>query len=210
MSRALVFLVAVVAHVALIALLANERAIREETPTDESRMVLVFLTQDAIVEPAEPAAPSPRPRSLRHARPAADRASGSSGDSGAISEPLPPESAVPPSAPSTDWSHESELAAQRQVDAMEGARRRARGFTSLEADRKHATSSAPAPEFGWYRAHTQRIEPIPSGGTLIHLNERCVVAIVGAIIPMCAIGKIVTRGDLFEHMYDTPQLGAPQ
>lgn len=209
MARALVFLAAVIAHIALIALLATDRQVRSETPTEENRPILVFLGPDPIVKAAEPAAPPPKARSFRRARPSPDRASGLPADSSAIAESLQRGSAAPPLGPTIDWSRESRLAAERQVDALEAARRRARGFTPGEEDRKRAIVSAPTPEFGWDRAHTQRIEPIPSGGTLIHINDRCVVAFAVLLIPACKIGKIEARGDLFEHMDDTPQLGDP-
>lgn len=204
MSRALVFLLAVVVHVALIVLLAHDRGIRNETAViDEPRMVLVFLPPDPVVEPDEPAAPLPPARGPRRAR-------STPGNEPAPAHPSqPPDSNAitePPPAPSVDWMRESELAASRQIDALENSRRRARGFVPRE-DRKGADAPAPAPEFGWDRSHTERIEPIPSGGMLIHLNDRCAVAFAVIIIPVCKIGKIGARGDLFEHMNDTPQLG---
>lgn len=170
-------------------------------------MVIVFLPQEPIARSAS-SEPSPQsPRSSRRVRPSPPRAQDSPAETSAIDESLQRGSAPQPPTPSIDWSRESQLAAQRQVDALESARRRARGFTPSEQDRKRATPSVPTPEFDWDRSHTERIEPIPTGGMLIHLNERCVVAIVPAIIPVCALGKIEARGDLFDHMDDTPQLG---
>src|SRR5688500_1868398 len=204
-SRVPAFLATVVAHIALIALLAGERAVRDERPADESRMVLVFLAQDARVRPAEP--PTPSPGSSRREKEIAARASGFSEHSRVIFESLPRESPSPSTDPLVDWSRESELAAQRQVDAIESARRRDRGFTSRDGDLELASPAAPSPEFGWDHSQTHRIEPIPTGGTLIHINDRCFVVISGLIMPVCKLGKIEARGDLFEHMNDTPQLG---
>jgi hypothetical protein len=195
-SRVLAFLAAVIVHIALIALLARDRAIRDEPSTEETRTTLVFLTQYEIAETVEPVAPPPR-NSDRPREPT-KQASSISGDSGAIT--------LPPRDPSIDWSLASELAAQRQLDAMESARRRDRGFTAHDVPRNLAPPEPPGPEFHWNRAHTDRVEPIP-GGTIIHLNDRCVLVISGLIMPACSIGKIEARGDLFQHMDDTPQLG---
>jgi hypothetical protein len=61
---------------------------------------------------------------------------------------------------------------------------------------------APRPQFGWDESKIHRIEALPEGGTIIHLNDRCVLALTGFLIPMCKLGKIPARGDLFEHMED--------
>ena len=55
----------------------------------------------------------------------------------------------------------------------------------------------------------ERIEPLKTGGTLIRLNDRCVLVFAVMVLPICQIGKIPARGDLFEHMDDPPVLGAP-
>ncbi len=67
-----------------------------------------------------------------------------------------------------------------------------------------------SPEFGWDLAHTKRIEPIEGGGTLVRLNDRCFLAL-GLFIPLpiCGIGKIPVRGDLFDHMRDQPVPPSP-
>jgi hypothetical protein len=201
-SRVLACLFAVAAHIALIALLASHRAIDDEASDDGSGMVFVILARDSTPMSAEPVTPSSR--RLRAAKQTADRASVFSDDGRSISE-LPRQEI--PTLPSIDWSLESELAAQRQVDAVEAARRRGRGFPAYDEDRKLAATAPPAPEFGWDRARTHRIEPIPTGGTIIHINDRCFVVISGLIMPVCKLGKIEARGDLFEHMDDTPRLG---
>jgi hypothetical protein len=201
-SRILACLAAIIVHIALIALLARDRAIREPS-TEETRTTLVFVTQfDA--KPVEPVASSPG--NTQRPREATELASDSLGNSGTISQPGRRESPRPPRSPSVDWSRASGLAAQRQVEAMEAARRRDRGFTAHDASRNLAPPLPPRPEFHWNSAQTDRIEPIP-GGTIIHLNDRCVLVISGLIMPACSLGKIEARGDLFEHMHDTPQLG---
>lgn len=61
------------------------------------------------------------------------------------------------------------------------------------------------PEFHWYHAGTHRVEPLEGGGTLINLNDNCVLVVIGVIpFPTCKLGRIRARGDLFEHMRDAP------
>jgi hypothetical protein len=50
--------------------------------------------------------------------------------------------------------------------------------------------------------------PLEGGGTLIRLNENCVLVVFLVPFPACALGKIPPRGDLLEHMHDPPEFGA--
>lgn len=203
-SRALALLVTVVAHVALIALLAGSRAIHYGPPRAERRMMVVLLPQEFALTRTDAEAGSSR--GSRRAAQAADLAPGRPGIGATLTEPLRPPSASAPNAP-VDWLRESELAARRQVDALASDRRRNRDLVSRGNERVRAKPASPAPEFAWDRAHTQRIEPLPTGGTLIHLNDRCVIVLSGLIMPACTLGRIEARGDLFEHMNDLPPLG---
>jgi hypothetical protein len=187
-SRVLSLLAAVLAHIALIVLITSGR-VHDEPLADESSLVLMFISLDAIVTHAAPPVPSPE-SSLRARQTPGRRSS---------SLPLRRESTSAAADPPVDWSRESELAALRQVDGIEAARERDRDFRT--------EPGAPPPDFRWDRSRTHRIEPIPTGGTIIHLNDRCFLVISGLIMPMCTIGKIEAHGDLFEHMDDTPQLG---
>ena len=61
-----------------------------------------------------------------------------------------------------------------------------------------------APQFGWDHAQTHRVEALEGGGTLLWINDRCFIVMAGMIpFPMCGIGKIPVRGDLFDHMRDS-------
>lgn len=60
--------------------------------------------------------------------------------------------------------------------------------------------SRPKKEFGWSRARTHRIERTADGQTLLRLSDRCVL--VNLLLPVCQLGRIAARGDLFEHMND--------
>jgi hypothetical protein len=106
-----------------------------------------------------------------------------------------------------DWARAAELAARRQVDAIELERRRARGFTPGAQNHEQEFVPAPAPAFGWSLAATQPIEALPDGGLLIRLNDRCVIVINPIPVPFCGIGKIPVNGDLFEHMNEPPVAG---
>jgi hypothetical protein len=108
-----------------------------------------------------------------------------------------------------DWGREAEISAAHGLQAEQEARRRASAFARARGG--SGISLAPNPyrthEFGWSRAHTHRIEPIEDGGTFIWINDRCGVVLKGLVIPVCRLGKIAARGDLFEHMRDPPELG---
>jgi len=107
-------------------------------------------------------------------------------------------------APRIDWAREAELSASRQLRKDEEDQRLGAAFSHGFRAQQPAR---PTPQFRWDRAHTNRLEPLETGGTLIRLNDRCVLVFAGAVFPYCAIGKIPVHGDLFEHMNDPPVLG---
>jgi len=123
----------------------------------------------------------------------------------------PQASAPSPSAPALsggiDWDNEARGAAARQADEYSGRNRR--DMAGLPPQARAFQPSVPRPEFHWDHASTHRVEPLPGGGTLINLNDSCVV-VVFVIMPIaaCRLGKIPARGDLFEHMRDAPEFGA--
>ena len=113
-----------------------------------------------------------------------------------------PEVATPPA--SIDWAREAEQVAasgralSRPNEQPLGPKTDvARGLNSASGKK----------EFGWSHSAIEPIEVHP-GGTLIWLNERCAIVVSGMIFPVCSIGEIPVRGDLFEHMDDPPELGA--
>jgi len=123
----------------------------------------------------------------------------------------PQANAPSPSAPALsgaiDWDNEARGAAARQADQDSGRNRR--DMAGLSPQARAFQPSVPRPEFHWDHASTHRVEPLPGGGTLINLNDSCVV-VVFVIMPIaaCRLGKIPARGDLFEHMRDAPEFGA--
>jgi len=106
-----------------------------------------------------------------------------------------------------DWAAEASGAAERWVGLDEEARRRARRFGAPPP----AAAFVPTPRrltFGWNYAATHRVEALPGGGTIVHLNDSCALVIF-VVIPMigCSLGKVPARADLFEHLHDPAPSG---
>jgi hypothetical protein len=110
---------------------------------------------------------------------------------------------------SVDWAKEAERAAAHRIEADEEADRRASALSPRRGPCGGAPEApAAAPSFGWDHAHTHRVEPIPDGGLVVNLNDRCAIVVkFPFFMPGCKIGKIESRGDLFTHMNDPPTLG---
>jgi len=118
----------------------------------------------------------------------------------------PPGSAAPaPGAPSTaiDWAAEAAGAASRRVAQEEAKGRTARAFGVPPASAMFAPAPARTPGLAWNYARTHRVEALPGGVTVFHINDHCAIAFFW-VMPFfgCALGKIPTRGDLFEHLHD--------
>lgn len=98
-----------------------------------------------------------------------------------------------PHAP-VDWQQ----AMQREVRSAESRSRGKRlrfGFPQLPV------APPPAPAFGWDYAATHRLEPLRTGGMVIHLTDRCVLVVYGFLLfPGCALGRIPANGHLFDDM----------
>lgn len=190
--RALAFVAAVVAHVGLVALLMQPLRRDTREGADEPRMVVVFLepkSPDAAA--AVPDSPAPR---VSIKTPPVDLSS-------AITLPPRDEVEVPANPPNIDWQEESRIAAARAAQGLEADRRRKE---HLDVDPRFARPAPRAPEFGWDQSRIHRVESLPAGGMVIHLNDRCSLTLSGLLIPMCKLGKIEARGDLFDHIGDRP------
>jgi len=204
MPRIVVLIAVVGIHLALIAVFTMSRDRRRQERIDDSRMVVVFLAPAREEEFASAVPPIEKGR-VNPSR---------------VPQPVPPakkpsiagrlgEEATPSTSPSApiDWMEESRTASSRQIESLEEKNRRGRGFTDLEASRQPSASTEKKPDFRWSEAHTKRIEPLPDGGTLVRINERCALVVKGMLFPVCKLGKIEAHGDLFEHMKDEPALG---
>ena len=99
-----------------------------------------------------------------------------------------------------DWASELTRTARDAVPEESVQKSREFGFPHR--------SAAPAgnpPQFGWDYAATHRIESIPEGGLLVHLNDNCVLVLFPLPFAGCAIGKRKANGHLFDHMHDPSQ-----
>jgi hypothetical protein len=172
-----------------------------QTPADEFSTTIAFLKPiqpHELTEAVKLHAPAPAKRET-----ARERVQGK-----ALPEkPESTESEI--TAPiSVDWAKEAERAAAHRIEADEEADRRASALSPRRGPSVGAHAPAAAPSFGWDPAHTHRVEPIPDGGLVVNLNDRCAIVVkFPFVMPGCKIGKIESRGDLFTHMNDPPTLG---
>jgi hypothetical protein len=124
--------------------------------------------------------------------------------------PVPLEKPVP----RIDWNAEAALTAmhQAQASAEPGPRPLDRDGSDLYIiGGGLGPDAAYKPEFGWYHARTHRVEAMEGGGSILWINDRCFVVMAGLIpFPMCGVGKIPVRGDLFNGMHDSLQDTAGQ
>jgi hypothetical protein len=107
---------------------------------------------------------------------------------------LPPAGRPGPGA-SIDWQQ----ALRREVRARELSP--SPGKLEFGLPRRPAAGPT-VPRFGWDYARTHRVEPLPEGGLLINLSDRCAVVLYVLPIPVCRIGRIPPDGGLFDHMRD--------
>jgi hypothetical protein len=68
-----------------------------------------------------------------------------------------------------------------------------------------APTKAP-PQFGWDHTATRRVESLPEGGLLVHLNDNCVLVLFPLPFAGCGIGKRKANGGLFEHMHEQSEV----
>jgi hypothetical protein len=109
-------------------------------------------------------------------------------------EPTAPET----QSPLMDWTRAARLAAARAVAES--------GHNSSGAGPNARPPAAkPSQTFSWSHANTHRIERAEDGTVILWLNERCFL--VGFLIPVCAVGEIKPRGDLFNGMRDPKEIG---
>ena len=202
--RVATIVVVLVIHVVFFLLFALRspapRAGKEETPA----MAFLLLRDERPQPPTTAQAAQPaRPRRAT-AAPAKSPA--------AIVTPErePPSNAITaPAAP--DWRHELQIAANNAIEAQERRRHQPSPLAPHDfSGVKPGSTDDSKPRFGWDHSATHRIEEIPTGGLLININDRCVIAWVIFPMPFCRIGKIPVRGDLFEHMQDPLAPGEPE
>ncbi len=168
---------------------------------------LVFLALPSRMQtPAETTAPPPRAAAPKKPTPSADT------QLVIVPPPSQPTPIEQPAAP-IDWSAEAARTAKQQAELAAGPKPRALNQHGAGIDFDGGLGPDPEyrPEFGWDHARTHRVEPLEGGGTILWINDRCFIVMAGLIpFPMCSIGKIPPRGDLFDHMHDqTPAPSRP-
>ena len=162
---------------------------------------LTFLSLPSHVQTAEDTAPPPE---QPHTKPAPAH------DTQLVTVPVPaPVESPPPEQPPAriDWNAEAALTAKQQAQSATAPGPRALDQHGAGIDLDGGLGSDPryAPEFGWDHARTHRVEALEGGGSILWINDRCFIVLAGMIpFPMCGIGKIPVRGDLFDHMRDLP------
>jgi len=171
--------------------------------------VFYFLILHQTIEKAVQPGPVPlqvtlfetlRPRPVRsprkHRSPAPSRPvprrSKAPGVPPVVPQPITSAPAARPAAHAPiDWQR----AIQSEVQAEESPSRPKINFGFPQAPQ----APRALPEFGWDEARIHRVEPLPHGGTLIHLTDHCVLVIYALMpFPGCEIGKIPANGHLFD------------
>ena len=195
--RRLAILLLVVALHAALLLLVSRWQTHLNVRTEES---LVFLSLPAHVQSAEEASPPP---SLPRKKPAPTH------DTQLVVVPPPVEPPPAEQKPGiVDWNAEAALTVKQRAQAAAAPQPRAldKHGAGTEFDGGLAPDEGSAPEFGWDHARTHRVEALEGGGSLIWINDRCFIVMAGLIpFPMCGIGKIPARGDLFDRLHDPKQ-----
>jgi hypothetical protein len=195
--RPAILLLVVTLHAALL-LLASRWQTSLDLRTEES--LIFFPLPSHVQAPAEtpPAAETP------HKEPAITRETQLIVVPKEI-PPAPPEETPP--AP-IDWNAEAALTAKQlaQEAAKPGPRALDQHGAGSDFDGGLGPDPDAKPEFGWYHARIHRIEALEGGGSILWLNDRCFIVMMAGLIPfpMCGVGKIPTRADLFDHMRDVP------
>jgi len=162
---------------------------------------LIFLPLPSHVQAAEDTAPVP---DQPHKKPAPAH------DTQLVTVPVPARPELPPTEEppaKIDWNAEAALIAKQQAQAATAPGPRALDKHGAGTDLDGGLGPEPGytPEFGWDHARTHRVEALEGGGSILWINDRCFIVLAGMIpFPMCGIGKIPVRGDLFDHMHDLP------
>jgi hypothetical protein len=188
--RITALVVVVLLHAALIAWIATVRRTLPSVEREEKTgLVLLPARTPAPSQGPEPPVREPRilPAPIRPSAPL----------------PItPPTSSITPGeplkSPSVDWHEQAQAAAARQAEEMNRP-----GAGPRAAPSQPVIPTQPRPEFGWDHARTHRVEAIEGGGMLVWINDRCAVVITLLAMPVCKIGTIPARGDLFDHMGET-------
>jgi hypothetical protein len=178
-------------HAALL-LIASRWQARLDLRAEESLVLLSLPAHVRVVEEASPPPSSPRKKpALSH-------------DTQLVVVPTPAESPPLEQKPaSVDWNAEAALTAKQHAQSATAPQPRAfdKHGAGTDFNGGLGVDQGSAPEFGWDHARTHRVEAMEGGGSILWINDRCFIVMYGMIpFPMCGIGKIPVRGDLFDRM----------
>lgn len=208
--RVAAIVVVLIIHVGLFVLFATLRNTLPRSDQEEEVPSMAFFLPPDEVDTTATGAPQPQTVLPHPASP--KRAAGAAVKSpGAIvrREPQPPSNAISVP-PATDWRHEMQIAANNELEAEERKRHKPSLLAPHDFSQVRAGSTDYSkPQFGWSHSATHRVEEIPTGGLLINLNDRCSIAWVIFPFPVCKVGKIPVRGDLFQHVEGPVAPGEP-
>jgi hypothetical protein len=196
LRRPIILAVVAALHAALL-LMALHWQTHLRLRTEES---LVFLPLPAHGQSAEETAPPP-PSSPRKKPPP-------SHDTQLVVVPPPAEPPPAEQKPANiDWNAEAALTVKQRTQSAATPPPRAldKRLAGMYVDVGPGLDQGNAPEFGWDHARTHRVEGLEGGGgSLLWINDRCFIVMTGLIpFPICGIGEIPVRGDLFDHMPDS-------
>jgi hypothetical protein len=94
-----------------------------------------------------------------------------------------------------DWGEEAARSASAMVASQDAGRKQSMGGSV-----SRESSGAPRKFFPWDETVTERVDLIPGGGTLIHLNDNCALTFTPLPMLGCWLGKRESNGHLFDEM----------
>jgi hypothetical protein len=202
--RAAVLLIVLALHVALIFLFPVLRTSVPRSRDRQAASIEFFLPLPEASYPPEVTPPEPKPgltgpKGVRRAPRVVE-----SSRATPLPERQPDSKAVTPAPP--DWRDELQIAANNELEREARQRQQPSPLAPHDfSGVKPGSTDDSRHEFGWSHAATHRVEGLPGGGWLVNINDNCAIAIVLMIMPVCKIGKIPARGDLFDKMKDAPE-----
>jgi hypothetical protein len=182
--RAATFVVVLAIHAVFFFLFALPRSPDRQDATEVTPAGMLMLLQEA--KPVELAAEPPvTARARRRAAPKVAAAVSSAPEPESQSWSMTP-------TPAPDWRGEAQIAAIDVIEAQARKRERPSPLAPHDFSGVRAGSTDDSkPQFPWNRARTQPVEELPTGGLLIHINDRCSITLVFILpFPGCKIGKL--------------------
>ena len=201
--RTATFVVVIAIHAVFFFLFAERWSPARYFSEPQAPTILIFLPTPVPTRPVEPGVPPPSTQ--RAARAAAPKA-----PAPVRVEPKPEIPSITPT-PAPDWRAEAQIAANDELEAEQRNRDRPSPLAPHDFSAVvPGSTDTSKPKFGWYYAGTHRVQGTPGGPLIVHINDRCAVAFLFIFpFPVCKVGKMPARSDLFEHMNEVPAAGEP-